>query len=144
MAVKKKAAAKKKRVRAGPDSKHKGIGSAAGRKLGQQHPDFKKHKWQPGKSGNPAGRPKGATLEEMLRAHLSEEINDTDSEGKDTGVKTTRLAQYAKTAIERALADPDSKVSLAILDRLYPKPAIDLNLRGPSQITIDEQDREAM
>ena len=48
--------------------------------MGEQKfsPEFEAQKWKPGQSGNPKGRPKGATFEERVASVLGEAVPGTD------------------------------------------------------------------
>ena len=94
---------------------------------GLQHPEFLKRRWKPGQSGNPAGRPKTKSLEEILRKHLGETIPGSDS---------TRLEAMAKVLFSEGIVNKNSKIMLAIFDRLWPKPIkIQGDIENPIAIT---------
>lgn len=111
-AAKKKARAKKvakKRVAVKPKPKPK-------RKL---PPQLEANKWKPGQSGNPAGRPKRKSLEEVLRQYLSG-VLEIDKEG----IETTRLDLMAKVIFSEGITKRNAKVMIALMDRLWPKPIV--------------------
>ncbi len=87
---------------------------AARKNPGLDHPDFIKQKWKPGQSGNPKGRPKNPSLEEILRKYLGEKISP-DADG-------TRLEAMAKVVFSEGITKRNAKVMIALLDRLWPKP----------------------
>ncbi len=80
---------------------------------GLMHPKMVAGRWKPGQSGNPAGKPQTPTLEEVLREHLS---------GREDGSEDTRLQAMAKEIYTEGVGNHNSKVLIAIMDRLYPKP----------------------
>jgi hypothetical protein len=80
-----------------------------GQQVGYGKPP-REHRFQPGKSGNPRGRPKGA---KGLKAELTEEMNEwvtITSEGKQRRVRKRRL-------IIKALAAKAAKGNVAALPR---------------------------
>lgn len=83
------------------------------RNKGSLHPEFVKNQWKPGQSGNPQGRPKGATLEEVLRKYLSEHLPGTD---------TTRLEAMAVVVFNEGITKRNAKVMKMLFDRLWPQP----------------------
>ncbi len=101
----KKAAKKKAPAKAKPRSK---------RKL---PPQLEANKWKPGQSGNPKGRPKRKSLEEVLREYLAK-VLETDKEGNEV----TRLDAMAKVVFSEGVTKRNAKVMIALMDRLWPKP----------------------
>ena len=82
-------------------------------------PEFVANTYRPGQSGNPNGRPKRKGLEEILRDHLEKTI---PIPGGAKGEETTRLELMAKVLFSEGITKRNSKVMLAIFDRLWPKP----------------------
>ena len=71
----------------------------------------RKHQFQPGRSGNPGGRPRGA---KGLKAELREELNEwvtITSEGKPRRIRKRRL-------VIKALAAQAAKGNVAAADKL--------------------------
>ena len=83
------------------------------RNKGMEHPEFIAHQWKPGQSGNPAGRPKKKTMEEVFVDLLAEEVGQT-------GV--SKLETLAKVIFAQATTGKREKVMGILMDRLWPKP----------------------
>jgi hypothetical protein len=93
---------------------------------------LKPHRWKPGQSGNLKGRPKMPTLEEVMRKHLEE---------VPKGEKETRLQLMVKVVFEEAVDNRNTKVLIALLDRLWPKPlAIKVESEAPVAVARSEPD----
>jgi hypothetical protein len=82
-------------------------------------------RFQPGQSGNPAGRPKGQSLTARLRRYL-------DAPGKDGRPRADRLAE---TLAELALSG-DIRAIRMVLDRLDGKALDRIKVDEPSEMTI--------
>lgn len=80
---------------------------------GLNHPKMLAHRWKPGQSGNPAGKPRTPTLEEIMRKHLGGMVEGTDS---------TRLEVMSKQIFSMGVTKKNAKVLIALMDRLWPKP----------------------
>ena len=80
---------------------------------GINHPKMLAQRWKPGQTGNPAGRPRIPTLEEIMRKHLGGLVDGTDS---------TRLEVMAKLIFSEGVTKKNAKVLIALMDRLWPKP----------------------
>ena len=100
----------------------------------------KETRWRPGKSGNPKGRPKGATtsLDKILEQELERLVEGDSSLGDDGRIsRRRRLVRTLLDATERG----DARAAKLLLDRVWPaakdepKPALILH--------FDAQDREA-
>ena len=77
--------------------------------------------WQPGQSGNPAGRPrKGLALTDVLRGHM---------EAYEEGDTVPRKQRLAERLYELAMADNVSAIEY-IANRLDGKPTVALSLAG--------------
>ncbi len=85
---------------------------------GMSHPRCVEQRWQPGQSGNPAGRPKNPSLETILRKHLGEDLPPDP----ETGAVITRLEAAARVIFSEGITKRKSRVMIALLDRLWPKP----------------------
>src|SRR5690349_9934521 len=81
---------------------------------------FLAHRFKPGQSGNPAGRPKSITLSEAYR-HKLEELVPGDKEGRN----------WAEFIADRMVRQAAHRVSAAqeLADRVEGKPAQFLQLR---------------
>ena len=111
------------------------------------------HKWQPGQSGNPKGRPKGFTgLTDTLRKMVESdgglivnEIYELDDEGKETGtvIKRGKLFIPKKDAIMlaamRRAMKGDMRAIEFIADRLEgkAKQVVEFENDMPEQEKID-------
>jgi len=71
--------------------------------------------WKPGESGNPAGRPKKATLQGRVLDLLEEEIKGAKGEGTD------RLEVIARIIVDEIITKRNTKVIALVLDRIWPK-----------------------
>jgi len=80
---------------------------------GLNHPKMLAQRWKKGESGNPAGKPRTPTLEEIMRKHLGEKVSGTD---------TTRLEAMAKLIFAEGVTGKNAKILVALMDRLWPKP----------------------
>lgn len=100
--------------------------------------ELEPHKWKPGQSGNPKGRPKKQTMEEVLSQYLQVEI-PVKGKGKKAGDEhITRLEAMVRKIFALGVDKENAKVLIAIMDRLYPKPII---LKGdPENPVVVEQD----
>ncbi len=90
-------------------------------------PEFVANTYRPGQSGNPKGRPKRKGLEEILRDHLEKTVPGSNGE------ETTRLELMAKVLFSEGITKRNSKVMLAIFDRLWPKP---IKIQGDAENPI--------
>lgn len=108
-------------------------------------------RWKKGQSGNPAGRPKGATLTEMLREYGEREFL---MEGEALQVKE-HLARAVHTAILMGYRLVEGKkVELSdiawvnclkwLYDRVDGKPTENLHIRTPEIEASSEAYEEAM
>lgn len=68
--------------------------------------------FQPGQSGNPAGRPPGIGLEEKLNRALTKQFKEDPEH--------TNLDEWVKAILTEIIEKPSSKASMAVLDRRYP------------------------
>jgi hypothetical protein len=85
--------------------------------------------FQPGKSGNPAGRPKSRTLSEELRARLEEEYPDRPD--------ATYGRMVAETLVDMAIKDGGSIAAISeIFDRVEGRP------RARLDVSVEEQKRK--
>ncbi len=71
---------------------------------------LKEYRWQPGRSGNPRGRPKRRTLEEIVEAQLDE----------DDGDGVTNREKVARVIVEKLLA-AHPVVLREFLKRVWPE-----------------------
>ena len=108
--------AAKPRKRAGKKKATAKTGTRPKRKL---PPQLEANKWKPGQSGNPKGRPKRKSLEEVLREFLAGVI-ETDKDGNEV----TRLDAMAKVVFSEGVTKRNAKVMIALMDRLWPKPIV--------------------
>ena len=76
-------------------------------------PEFEANKWKPGQSGNPKGRPKGKTLEQVVRDVLSEAVAGTEGDKMDA---------LARVFVSEALVKRKSAAMSELISRLWPKP----------------------
>ena len=74
-----------------------------------------RYQFQPGVSGNPAGRPKRGTITEVLHAILAEPMDPSDPESP------TKLEQLARVVVDQALSG-DFRFTKILLDRIDPVP----------------------
>ena len=89
----------------------------------------KETQFEPGKSGNPNGRPKGKSFKAVLEILLDMEATDKDMEDEEIkklfpdpkNRPTNREIIMAKMAL-RAKEDPDSKSAERIMNRVDGKP----------------------
>ena len=77
------------------------------------HPKMLEQRWKKGQSGNPAGKPRTPTLEEIMRKHLGGLVDGTDS---------TRLEVMSKLIFSEGVTKKNTKLLIALMDRLWPKP----------------------
>ena len=68
------------------------------------------HRWQPGESGNPAGRPKGTLSLMSLLKNVLQEENPSD--------KKTYAESLIRKYIEKALDDNDGQAVRDLIDRI--------------------------
>lgn len=94
-------------------------------KFGKGNP----HRFKPGISGNPAGRPKFRTLSESLRAFLEQPID------KRKGSPT--LAEEIAEAILKKARKGDVKAFIAIADRVEGKPAQKVELTEKLDMSVE-------
>lgn len=91
------------------------------------------HKFKPGESGNPNGRPKGVrNLSTILRDMLQEEI-----EVNIDGVKSRK--QFQEVIIRKLLKkanDGDIRAIMEIFDRTEGRPKQELEQSGGTSITV--------
>ena len=80
---------------------------------GINHPKMLEQRWKKGQSGNPAGKPRTPTLEEIMRKHLGGLVEGTDS---------TRLEVMSKLIFNEGVTKKNTKLLIALMDRLWPKP----------------------
>lgn len=82
----------------------------------------RQHRWQPGVSGNPKGRPPRKSLGEVLREELQKEVPDQP--------ETVYLELMAKRSIENAISDRPDAIRWAefVRDTAYGKPKETLEL----------------
>ena len=79
----------------------------------------KETRWRPGKSGNPKGRPKGATtsLDKILEQELERLVEGDASLGDDGRIsRRRRLVRTLLDAAERG----DARAAKLLLDRVWP------------------------
>ena len=100
----------------------------------------KKTRWRPGKSGNPKGRPKGATtsLDKILEQELERLVEGDPALGDNGRIsRRRRLVRNLLDATERG----DARAAKLLLDRVWPATKAEPK---PSVILyFDEQDRNA-
>lgn len=77
-------------------------------------PAFVDAQWKPGQSGNPAGRPKKKSFEEVMKDYLEGQLPN-DAQGR------TRLEAMVAIVFSEGVTKRNAKVMIALLDRLYPK-----------------------
>jgi hypothetical protein len=77
-----------------------------------QHPAFKAQQWKPGQSGNPAGRPKGRSLQEWVLEIAEEQV---------TGTEMTKMEFAARVFFEECLKR-NPRFFVELLARLWPAP----------------------
>lgn len=81
------------------------------------------YRWKPGESGNPAGRPKSATLSEAYRARLNE-VDPDDPHGRSfMDVIADRIVARAAKGLVKAATE--------LADRTEGKAPQSLSLSGP-------------
>jgi hypothetical protein len=89
-----------------------------GYKVGPGRPP-REHQWKKGQSGNPGGRPKGESLQAILRRRLGEEHN-----GKT-------IAEIVVDAMIKAAAQGNSAHMKELWDRVEGKVAERMRIEGP-------------
>lgn len=70
---------------------------------GKMNPVLEAHKWKPGESGNPAGRPRRATITDAMYAELMRPCELKGSDGKLAFPGKTNLEVLALRVVEQAL-----------------------------------------
>lgn len=83
-------------------------------------------KWKPGQSGNPAGRPKGQTLTELLRKAL---FNIPDNEKQSVANK------FIDSVVEQALKG-DDKAQKLVFNYIDGLPKQDIQVGGELKINV--------
>lgn len=83
--------------------------------------------WQPGRSGNPGGRPKGQTLTSRLRKIIDQETKD----GKDYG-------DLVMQVLVKAALKGDMKAMSLLLDRVDGKVIQQIQFPDVKSMTEDE------
>ncbi len=131
-APKKKASAKKKRA-AKKAPKRKGSANPKG----QTPPALEATKWVAGQSGNPAGRPKKLSIQELVYRVLAEEIEDTNSVWNDADQATK--AEIVARRIVTMLMNGDQRILRLFLDRDWPV-AQKVELSVPDGVEIGTSD----
>lgn len=71
-------------------------------------------RFQPGRSGNPGGKPRGASIQAAILRELAKE---PDEDGIGRGAREVAQALMDVAAGRRAPNEVDTKAALAILDR---------------------------
>ena len=94
----------------------------------------KEHQWQPGQSGNPSGKPRGARTWAGIMRDFSEKTS-----GEILGTSDKRNA--ADAIVQRLIADAirgDRKAAEIVLDRMEGKPrqSVLVNKREKSELTV--------
>ncbi len=83
-------------------------------------PEFLAQQWEPGQSGNPAGRPKGKTYDEHMREFLEGQIPDPTT-GAAPGATISRLEAMVRITFSQGVTKHQPRILTAMLDRLWPK-----------------------
>ena len=74
-----------------------------------------KYRFKPGESGNPAGRPKGKTLEQSIKDILGEEVVGPD------GDAVSKLEILSRVVMDKAIHDRDIATISLLAKRLWPE-----------------------
>lgn len=109
---------------------------------GRRHTPPKEHRWKPGQSGNPRGRPKGAltSLERIVERELARKVDGDPSLG-DRG-RISRRTRLVRGMLDRVEAG-DAKLTRLLLDRVWPITDGPEEANRPIVIVMDDQDLRA-
>ncbi len=93
------------------------------------HENIEPHKWKPGQSGNPKGRPKTDSITKAIRKLLDDGINGE-----------SLYEAIAKVAVQKALQG-DRHFWQFVIDRCDGKVADALNQSGEVEVVVRYEDR---
>lgn len=101
------------------------------------------HRWQKGRSANPAGRPRGSqdSFGAIIERELARRVDGNPALG-DRG-RVSRRTRLARAILDRAEAG-DGRLAKLVLERLWPAPVNGRDLTQPVVVLFDDQDRELM
>lgn len=100
------------------------------------NPENLKQPWQPGQSGNPKGKPKGAlNLKTVLETLLEEEVDYVKPNGDTIKLprKTIAMMKWIEAGMQSKdpLKDPDWKATQAFYEQIHGKPLSKNEHTGP-------------
>lgn len=112
--------------------------------------NIENHKFKPGESGNPEGRPRGKSFKTILEELLDLQATEQDMEDedikkvfKDANHKITNKEIIMAKMILQAKRDPDSRSAERLMNRVDGKPietvkqSIDVSTEKSIHISID-------
>jgi hypothetical protein len=97
---------------------------------------LKPYRWKAGQSGNPKGRPKRRSLEELVNDILDDPVGDIVDAG-DPG--ETGCQRLARLLVEAAVESGDGQALKLLLDRIWPAPRF---VDFKAHATVDRLDED--